>query len=78
MVHHRDTAHATKALTIIKSWTNAHQEINGKDAELAAGIYGFKLAAAAEMMHYTGPSGSWSAVRDSPARDTCSRTSSSR
>ncbi|WP_037683614.1 alginate lyase family protein [Streptomyces griseus] len=55
----RDTAHANKALEIIKSWTNALQEINGKDAELAAGIYGAKLAAAVEIMHYTGPSGSW-------------------
>ncbi|MFD3503250.1 alginate lyase family protein [Streptomyces sp. NPDC058678] len=57
-----DTAHATKALQIIKSWTNALREINGKDAELAAGIYGAKLAAAVEIMHYTGPSGSWSAA----------------
>lgn len=56
----RDTAHATKALQIIKSWTNALEEINGKDAELAAGIYGAKLATAVEIMHYTGPSGSWS------------------
>ncbi|WP_329341675.1 alginate lyase family protein [Streptomyces sp. NBC_00663] len=56
----RDTAHATKALDIIKSWTNALREINGKDAELAAGIYGAKLAAAVEIMHYTGPAGSWS------------------
>lgn len=58
----RDTAHATKALTIIKSWTNALEEINGKDAELAAGIYGAKLAAAVEIMHYTGPAGSWTAA----------------
>lgn len=56
----QDTAHAYKALEIIKSWTNALEEINGKDAELAAGIYGAKLAAAVEIMHYTGPSGSWS------------------
>ncbi|WP_411151146.1 hypothetical protein [Streptomyces sp. A30] len=56
----RDSAHAAKALQIIKSWTNALQEINGKDAELAAGIYGAKLATAVEVMHYTGPSGSWS------------------
>ncbi|WP_327313483.1 alginate lyase family protein [Streptomyces sp. NBC_01235] len=54
-----DRAHADKALEIIKSWTNALQEINGADAELAAGIYGAKLAAAVEIMHYTGPSGSW-------------------
>lgn len=58
----RDTAHATKALTIIKSWTDALEEINGKDAELAAGIYGAKLAAAVEIMHYTGPAGSWTAT----------------
>lgn len=55
-----DTAHAYKALEIIKSWTNALRTINGADAELAAGIYGAKLAAAVEIMHYTGPSGSWS------------------
>ncbi|KUO05535.1 alginate lyase family protein [Streptomyces caeruleatus] len=57
----RDTAHATKALQIIRSWTDALRVINGKDAELAAGIYGAKLAAAVEIMHYTGPAGSWSA-----------------
>ncbi|MEV8545606.1 hypothetical protein [Streptomyces sp. NPDC051572] len=56
----QDTAHAYKALEIIKSWTNALQTINGADAELAAGIYGAKLAAAVEIMHYTGPAGSWS------------------
>ncbi|WP_330286839.1 hypothetical protein [Streptomyces sp. NBC_00576] len=55
-----DTAHAYKALEIIKSWTDALETINGADAELAAGIYGAKLAAAVEIMHYTGPSGSWS------------------
>ncbi|MEY9834852.1 hypothetical protein [Streptacidiphilus sp. EB103A] len=55
-----DTAHAYKALEIIKSWTNTLQTINGADAELAAGIYGAKLAAAVEIMHYTGPAGSWS------------------
>ncbi|MFD5163140.1 hypothetical protein ACFWMJ_34655 [Streptomyces hawaiiensis] len=58
----RDTAHAAKALQIIKSWTGALREINGKDAELAAGIYGAKLAAAVEIMHYTGPAGSWSST----------------
>ncbi|WP_155058544.1 hypothetical protein [Streptomyces blattellae] len=45
----RDTAHATKALQIIRSWTNALRETNGKDAEQAAGIYGAKLAAAVEI-----------------------------
>ncbi|MDT7846713.1 alginate lyase family protein [Streptomyces justiciae] len=55
-----NTAHAYKSLEIIKSWTAALQEINGTDAELAAGIYGAKLAAAVEIMHYTGPAGSWS------------------
>ncbi|WP_427920630.1 alginate lyase family protein [Streptomyces sp. cg40] len=55
----QDTAHARKSLEIIKSWTNALRTINGADAELAAGIYGAKLAAAVEIMHYTGPAGSW-------------------
>ncbi|MEU6904146.1 alginate lyase family protein [Streptomyces coeruleorubidus] len=56
-----DTAHATKALQIIKGWSSTLTSITGKDAQLAASIYGFKLAAAAELMRYTAPSGSWSA-----------------
>ncbi|MFF0083068.1 alginate lyase family protein [Streptomyces canus] len=54
------TAHATKALQIIKGWSSTLTSITGKDAQLAASIYGFKLAAAAELMRYTAPSGSWS------------------
>ncbi|MFD4603800.1 alginate lyase family protein [Streptomyces sp. NPDC058464] len=54
-----DTAHATKALQIIKGWSTTLTLINGSEAELAGGIYGAKLAAAAEIMHYTAPSGSW-------------------
>ncbi|MEU1574966.1 alginate lyase family protein [Streptomyces collinus] len=54
------TAHATKALQIIKAWSSTLTSITGKDAQLAASIYGFKLAAAAELMRYTTPSGSWS------------------
>ncbi|MGW1786133.1 alginate lyase family protein [Streptomyces sp. NPDC002143] len=55
------TAHATKALQIIKGWSATLTTITGKDAQLAAAIYGFKFAAAAELMRYTAPSGSWSA-----------------
>ncbi|MGW1675632.1 alginate lyase family protein [Streptomyces sp. NPDC002324] len=55
------TAHATKALQIIKGWSSTLTTITGKDAQLAASIYGFKLAAAAELMRYTAPSGTWSA-----------------
>ncbi|MEU9343129.1 alginate lyase family protein [Streptomyces sp. NPDC048278] len=55
------TAHAAKALQIIKAWSATLTSITGKDAQLAASIYGFKLAAAAELMRYTAPSGSWSA-----------------
>ncbi|MEU0811625.1 alginate lyase family protein [Streptomyces sp. NPDC005970] len=56
------TAHATKALQIIKAWSSTLTSITGKDAQLAASIYGFKFAAAAELMRYTAPSGSWSAA----------------
>jgi hypothetical protein len=56
-----NTAHATKALQIIKGWSSTLTSITGKDAQLAASIYGYKLAAAAELMRYTAPSGSWSA-----------------
>ncbi|WP_406471080.1 alginate lyase family protein [Streptomyces sp. NBC_01615] len=55
------TAHATKALQIIKAWSSTLTSITGKDAQLAASIYGFKFAAAAELMRYTAPSGDWSA-----------------
>ncbi|MFF5010320.1 alginate lyase family protein [Streptomyces phaeochromogenes] len=53
------TAHATKALQIIKAWSSTLTLITGTEAKLAAGIYGAKLAAAAEIMRYTAPSGSW-------------------
>ncbi|MFH8468298.1 alginate lyase family protein [Streptomyces sp. NPDC017991] len=56
------TAHATKALQIIRAWSSTLTSITGKDAQLAASIYGFKFAAAAELMRYTAPSGSWSAA----------------
>ncbi|MFB6848628.1 alginate lyase family protein [Streptomyces sp. NPDC056373] len=57
-----DTAHAAKALQIVKGWSGTLTSITGKDAQLAASIYGFKLAAAAELMRYTAPAGSWSAA----------------
>ncbi|QFQ95278.1 hypothetical protein F9278_02695 [Streptomyces phaeolivaceus] len=56
------TAHATKALQIIKAWSSTLTSITGKDAQLAASIYGFKFAAAAELMRYTAPSGAWTAA----------------
>ncbi|MEV0399605.1 alginate lyase family protein [Actinoallomurus sp. NPDC050550] len=57
-----DTTHASKALEIIKAWTNTLTSIKGSEAVLASSIAGAKLAAACEIMRYTKPSGAWTST----------------
>ena len=45
--------HADKAIEIINAWSYKLERITGKDAILAAGISGFKFAAAAEILRHT-------------------------
>jgi hypothetical protein len=50
-----DEAHARKAVEILDAWGDKLRKINGHDAILAAGLYGFKFVNAAELMRYTYP-----------------------
>jgi hypothetical protein len=43
-------AHAQKAVAILNAWASRLQAIRGHDSKLAAGLYGFKLVAAAELI----------------------------
>jgi hypothetical protein len=47
-------AHASKAIQILNTWSANLTTISGSDAILAAGIYGFKLVSAAEILRHTG------------------------
>jgi hypothetical protein len=48
-----DAAHARKAVQILNAWGGTLEKIQGHDAQLAAGLDGFKLVNAAELMRYT-------------------------
>jgi hypothetical protein len=50
-----DEAHAKKAVEILDAWTATLKVLDGTDVELAAGLCGFKLANAAELMRATYP-----------------------
>lgn len=48
-----DEKYAQKAVDIINAWSYKVQVINGKDAVLCAGIYGYKFANAAEILRFS-------------------------
>lgn len=48
-----DPSHAKTAIQILNAWGSKLKLINGHDAQLAAGLYGFKFINAAEIMRYT-------------------------
>jgi Alginate lyase/Protein of unknown function (DUF1349) len=50
-----DEAYAKKSVEIVNAWSYKCKLINGKDAVLCAGIYGYKLMAAAEILRATYP-----------------------
>jgi len=54
-----DARYATKAIGILNAWSGTLKSIEGHDAPLAAGLNGFKFAAAAELIRYT--KAGWSA-----------------
>ena len=48
-----DVRHADKAMEIVRAYTAALKQIHGHDAPLCAGLQGFMLVNAAELMRYT-------------------------
>ena len=48
-----DEKYAKKAVDIINAWSYKLKVINGKDAVLCAGIYGYKFANAAEILRFS-------------------------
>ena len=48
-----DEAYAKKAIEILNAWAGTCKTVNGKDAVLCAGIYGYKLVNAAEIIRST-------------------------
>ncbi len=48
-----DTRYAANAIRILNAWSGTLTSIEGHDAPLAAGLNGFKFAAAAELIRYT-------------------------
>ncbi len=48
-----DEEYARKTIAILNAWSYQLKLINGKDAVLCAGIYGYKFANAAEIIRYT-------------------------
>lgn len=50
-----DEAHAKKAVEILDGWSATLKVFDGTDVELGAGLCGFKLVNAAELMRYTYP-----------------------
>lgn len=48
-----DVAHARKAVEILNAWSGTLRKIQGHDVQLAAGLDGFKLVNAAELIRYT-------------------------
>ncbi|WP_232046590.1 MULTISPECIES: alginate lyase family protein [Dickeya] len=49
----RDPAYASAAIKILNGWSSTLQSIKGKDAQLAASLYGYKLLNAAEILRYS-------------------------
>jgi hypothetical protein len=58
-----DEAHAKKAVEIINVWSKTLKVFDGTDVELGAGLCGFKLTNAAEIMRYTYPAWTPSEVK---------------
>ncbi len=50
-----DEAHAKKAVQILNAWAGRLKKMDGCDVILSAGLNGFKLVNAAELMRYTYP-----------------------
>jgi hypothetical protein len=50
-----DEAHARKSVEILNAWSYKLKSITGHDAQLAAGLYGFLLVNAGEIIRYTYP-----------------------
>jgi hypothetical protein len=50
-----DEDYAKKTVEILNAWSYKCKTINGKDAVLCAGIYGYKIANAAEIIRYSYP-----------------------
>jgi hypothetical protein len=50
-----DEAHAKKSVEILNAWSYRLKSISGHDAQLAAGLYGFLLVNAGEIIRYTYP-----------------------
>lgn len=48
-----DPRYAANAIQILNAWSSTLKSIEGHDAPLAAGLNGFKFAAAAELIRYT-------------------------
>lgn len=48
-----DRAYADAALRILNGWSGSLTSIQGRDAQLAASLYGYKLLNAAEIMRYS-------------------------
>jgi hypothetical protein len=48
-----DAAHARKAVEILNAWGGTLRTMRGHDVQLAAGLDGFKLVSAAELIRYT-------------------------
>lgn len=48
-----DRAYADAALRILNGWSGSLKSIQGRDAQLAASLYGYKLLNAAEIMRYS-------------------------
>lgn len=48
-----DKVYAQNAVRIMNGWSSTCKKITGSDAMLAAGIYGYKIANAAEIIRYT-------------------------
>jgi hypothetical protein len=48
-------AHARKSIEILNAWSYKLKSISGHDAQLAAGLYGFLLVNAGEIIRYTYP-----------------------
>jgi hypothetical protein len=56
-----DEAHARKAVEVLDAWAATLERMEGRDVQLAAGLNGFKLVNAAELIRYTYPG--WPADR---------------
>lgn len=48
-----DISYANSAINILNSWSDKLKSIEGKDAQLAASLYGYKLLNSAEILRYT-------------------------